>query len=205
MLKKFDFNGAALRMLTLACYFLPFVFFFSTCVDGVSKSAYNKEDAIKNETEKQALEKKDLLQRATNLVSEHVALNDSSLQMSSETLKMIERVGDDWYLTPTFTSLSALGLVFNFPNTAGPVLVAISFFLSLLTWSLWRWIKKKTAFYFITVNLICVLLFMLICLMEHVSTLYGVWGLAFLLLVQLLTEIQKRKQINSRVLEVNSN
>lgn len=205
MLSKLDINGTALRMLTLACYFLPFVFFFSTCVDGVSKNAYNKADAIKNETEKQALEKKDLLQRATNLISENVALSDSSLQLSSETLTIIERLGDDWYLTPTFTSLSALGACMQFPNRGGQVVILISFFLSLSTFVFWRYVKKKVGIYFIGINLFSVLVFVVMCFLENVTVLYGTWVLVFILFVQLLTEMQKRYSAKPLVGDINSN
>jgi hypothetical protein len=38
-----------------------------------------------------------------------------------------------------------------------------------------------------------VLVFQVICLVSHVEMLYGLWVLLFLLTMQLLTEIQSRK------------
>lgn len=195
MFKRLDINGTALRILTLACYFLPFIFFFSTCVDGISKNAYNKADAIANEREKIEFEKKDLLDKATDLINDHVSVTDSSAQLSSETMKLLERAGDDWYIQPTFTSLSAPGVAFQFPNALGQILVALSFLLSFLTWILWRWLKTKAGIYFIGANAFLVLVFIVICLLENITVLYGAWGLLGLLGVQLLTELQKRQKI----------
>ncbi len=195
MFKRLDINGTALRILTLACYFLPFIFFFSTCVDGVSKNAYNKADAIANEREKIEFEKKDLLDKATDLINDHVSVTDTSAQLSSETMKLLERVGDDWYLAPTFTSLSAAGVAFQFPNALGQILVALSFLLSFLTWILWRWLKNKAGIYFIGTNVFLVLIFIVICFLENITVLYGAWGLLALLIVQFLTELQKRQKI----------
>jgi hypothetical protein len=205
MLSKTDINGTALRILTLACYFLPFIFFFSTCVDGVSKSAYNKSDAIANEREKIEFEKKDLLSKASDLITNNVSVTDSSAQLSSETMKILERAGDDWYLAPTFTSLSALGMAMQFPNAVGQVLVVISFLLAFLTLVLWRWLKRKIGFYFITLNLFLVGVLIIICFMESVTVLYGLWGLLFLLFVQLLSELQKRKKIMPNLEGINPN
>lgn len=42
----------AIRLLTVACYFLPFIFFLSTCTDGNSREAYNITEAMVNEKEK---------------------------------------------------------------------------------------------------------------------------------------------------------
>jgi hypothetical protein len=195
MFQKIEIPNAAIRFLTLACYFLPFVFFFSTCVDGVPKSAYNKEDAIANEKEKIEVEKKDLLDKAADLISDNVGVTDSSAELSSETIKLLENSGDDWYMSPTFTSLSAPGLAFQFKNVIGQFIVMISFLLSLTTFIFWRFLKKKAGIYLIGVNLFLMLVFAVICFIEHVTMLYGAWALIFLLAVQLLTEMQSKRKI----------
>ncbi len=46
----------SLRLLTVFSYFLPFVFYLSTCSsDPTVKDAFNKEDAIQNEKNEQQI------------------------------------------------------------------------------------------------------------------------------------------------------
>lgn len=206
MFSKIDIPASAIRFLTLTCYFLPFVFYFSTCVDGIGKSAYNKADAIANEKEKILVEKKDVIKAAANAVVDNVSVTDSSFVLTSETLEMLENSGDDWYLTPTFTSLSAMGVVFAFENSFGPIIVVISFFLSLITFLLWRFFSRKgIGIYIISANVLTMLAFAIMCWLSNITLLYGAYMVLFLLLVQLLTEIQKRKKINSNFEVINPN
>jgi hypothetical protein len=205
MFQKIEIPNAAIRFLTLACYFLPFVFFFSTCVDGVSKSAYNKEEAIANEREKMEVEKKDLLDKAADLITDNVGVTDSSAEFTSETIKILQSSNADWYLQPTYTSLSAPGVAFTFKNAIGQIIVVISFLLSLITFVLWRFLKKKAGIYIIGLNLILMLVFAIICVIENVTMLYGAWALIFLLVVQLLTEVQSRRKINPTLGDINPN
>jgi hypothetical protein len=208
MLSKLDINGTALRILTLACYFLPFIFFFSTCVDNVSKGAYNKQEAIANEREKMEAEKKDLLNKATEFLTNNLSLTDSSAQLNSETIAILEKTGDDgWYIQPTFTSLSGVGVLLSYKNTIGPILVVISMALSLLTLILWRALRRgKGALFFLSANLTVVLAFVIMCLAIDVTVLYGAWALVFLLAVQLLSALQDKKmKINATLEGINPN
>jgi hypothetical protein len=93
----------------------------------------------------------------------------------------------------------------QFPNVAGQVFVVISFFLAFFTFILWRWLRKKLGFYFITLNLGLVLALIITCLIENVTVLFGLWGLLFLLMVQFLSQLQARNKIDHTLDNVNPN
>ncbi|MDZ4664488.1 MAG: hypothetical protein SGJ15_06390 [Bacteroidota bacterium] len=206
MFSKIEIPSATIRFLTLACYFLPFVFYFSTCVDGISKSAFNKADAIDNEKEKVRVEKKNIIQSAANEVIDHLTFKDTSAAFTSETMHILENLGDAWYIYPTFTSMSAIGAAFILENTFAQIVITLSALLSLITFLLWRFIdRKKIGIYMIGANLLVVLTFSITCVAIKATLLYGAYALVFLLLIQLLTEIQKRKKINSTFEVINPN
>jgi hypothetical protein len=206
MFSKIDIPASAIRFLTLACYFLPFVFYFSTCVDGVTKSAFNKTDAIANEKEKIRVEKKNIIQAATEEVLDHLTFKDKSAAFTSETMHILENLGDSWYLYPTFTSISAIGAALILENPFAQIIISISAVLSLITFLLWRLIdRKKLGLYVIGANLFVVVVFAITCLLINATLLYGAYALMFLLLVQIITEVQKRKQINSNFEAINPN
>jgi hypothetical protein len=207
MFKKMDINGAALRILTLACYFLPFIFFFSTCVDGVGRTAYNKADAIKNEKDKVIAEKKDLIEAAANLVADKITVSDSGVETTSETIKLLENADDAWLLNPTLSSASAIGFVLMYDDAFPRLMVFLSALLSLLTFLMWRFLKRKGwVVYIIGANLFSVVAFMMYCFASNVTVLYGAYLLVFLLIVQLLSTLQdKKKQINATLEGINPN
>lgn len=206
MFSKIEIPAAAIRFLTLTCYFLPFVFYFSTCVDGISKSAFNKEDAIKHEKEKVLVEKKNIFQTAANEVIDHLTFKDTATAFTSETMLILENLGDNWYLYPTFTSMSAIGAAFVLENTFAQIVISLSALLSVITFLLWRFLNRKgIGVYIIGANLFFVLAFSVTCFIIEATLLYGAYMLLFLLLIQLLTEIQKRKTINSNLEVINPN
>lgn len=206
MFSKIEIPAAAIRFLTLTCYFLPFVFYFSTCVDGISKSAFNKEDAIKHEKEKVLVEKKNIFQTAANEVIDHLTFKDTATAFTSETMHILENLGDNWYFYPTFTSMSAIGAAFILENPFAQTIISLSALLSLVTFLLWRFLDRKgVGVYVIGANLLFVLTFFVTCLIINATLLYGAYALLFLLLIQLLTEIQKRKKINSTLETINPN
>lgn len=207
MLKKLDINGSALRILTLACYFLPFVFWFTTCVDGVGRTAYNREDAIQNEKDKVIAEKKDLLEAAANIVADRISVGDTSIETTSETIKLLEAGDDAWLLNPNPTSASAFGFILMYEDVLPRILVALSVLISLFSFIARRWLKRKgTSVYYIGANLLLVLSFWVFCLASHITVLFGAYVLGFLLLVQLLSEIQaKRLAADLHLEDVNPN
>lgn len=207
MLSKTDINGTALRILTLACYFLPFVFWFTTCVDGGGRTAYNRADAIANEKDKVIAEKKDLLEATANLIAEKITVSDSAVETTSETIKLLEEGDDAWLLNPTITSVSAIGFVIMYENALPRIVVALSALISLLSFFIWPLLKRKgIGVYFLLGNLFLLVVFFLYCLFSNITVLYGVYVLAFLLLVQLLSAIQdKRNKINPTLGEINPN
>lgn len=202
-----DINGTALRMLTLACYFLPFVFWFTTCVDGVGRTAYNRADAIQNEKDKIIAEKKDLLEAAANLVADKITVGDTSVETTSETIKLLEAEGDAWLLNPSVTSVSALGFIFMYEDALPRILLALSIIISLLSFVLWRWLKRKNLeVYLISGNLFLVVVFWIFCFVSSITVLLGAYVLGFLLLVQLLSALQeKRKRSSSPLEEISAN
>ncbi|MBK7312127.1 MAG: hypothetical protein IPI93_15425 [Sphingobacteriaceae bacterium] len=206
MFSKIELPAATIRFLTLACYFLPFVFYFSTCVDGVTKSAFNKADAIKHEKEKVLVEKQNIFQTAANEVIDHLTFKDTATSFTSETMLILENLGDNWYLYPTFTSISAIGVAFILENPFAKIVISLSALFSLVTFLLWRFLdRKKIAVYVIGSNLFFVLVFFVTCLVINATLLYGAYALLFLLLIQLFSEIQKRKKINSNFEVISPN
>lgn len=207
MLSKTDIKGLAIRMLTLACYFLPFVFCFTTCVDGNTRTAYNRADAIANEKDKVIAEKKDLLEATANLIAEKITVSDSAVETTSETIKLLQEGDDLWFLNPTITSLSAIGFVLAYENPLPRVIMGLSVLISLLCFLLWPLIKRKNlAAYFLGVNLVLVLLFLVYCVASNISVLFGAYVLVFLLLIQLFSILQdKRNKINPTLGEINPN
>jgi hypothetical protein len=206
MFSRINIPASAIRFLTLACYFLPFVFYFSTCVDGVTKSAFNKSDAIANEKEKVRVEKKNIIQAATAEVLDHLTFKDESAAFTSETMHILENLGDSWYLYPTFTSISAIGAALILENPFAQIVISLSAVLSLITFLFWRLIdRKKIGLYFIGTNLFLLVVFAITCLFIKATLLYGAYALMFLLLIQIITEVQKRKEINSNDEAVNPN
>lgn len=198
MLSKMDINGTALRILTLACYFLPFVFCFTTCVDGVGRTAYNRADAIANEKDKVIAEKKDLLEATANLIADKITVSDSAIETTSETIKLLQEGDDAWLLNPTLTSVSAIGFVFTYENALPRIVIALSAFFSLICFFVWPWLKRKGfSVYLLSGNLFLLIIFFLYCLFSNITVLYGVYVLIFLLLVQLLSAVlDKRNKIN---------
>lgn len=206
MFSKIEIPATAIRFLTLTCYFLPFVFYFSTCVDGIAKSAFNKADAIENEREKVRVEKKNIFQTAANEVIDHLTFKDTATAFTSETMHILENLGDNWYFYPTFTSMSAIGAAFILENTFAQIMISISALLSLITFLLWRFLNRKgIGIYIIGANLFFVVTFSITCFIIEATLLYGAYTLLFLLLMQLLTEIQKRQKINSNFEAINPN
>lgn len=207
MFSKMDINGTALRILTLACYFLPFIFCFTTCVDGLGRTAYNRVDAIANEKAKVIAEKKDLLEAAANLVAEKITVSDTAVETTSETIKLLEEGDDAWLLNPTYTSISAIGFILMFEDVLPRILVSLSALLSLLVFLLWPLLKRKgIGIHFLSLNLFLVVSFVVFCLVSNVTILFGVYTLAFLLLAQLLSTLQdKRKKINPTLEGINPN
>ena len=198
----------SIRLLTLLSYFLPFVFFLSTCTsDSVSKDAYNKDDALKNEYEKSnnsihgiyaiidSINPNNSEIEFENLRSQinMVYLNSSNIIYLKEELKTK-------IIFPTNYSLSGIGSILIYKNTIGKIAIGISITLSFLTFVFWLLInKRRLGIYFITGNITMILIFVIDSFVSNVDLLYGVWVLLFLLIVQLLTEIKNLKNTNSTV------
>ncbi|MES2514389.1 MAG: hypothetical protein V4580_09595 [Bacteroidota bacterium] len=96
---------------------------------------------------------------------------------------------------PTNYSLSAIGTIIGYKNLLGKILIGISIFLSLISLLLWVLIDKyKIAFYLLSLNIFTITAFIIDCYVSNVSVLAGTWTLLFLLMMQLLTEIQTKRK-----------
>ncbi len=188
-----------IRVLTLLSYFLPFIFFLSTCTSGVTlEDAYNKADAILNEKEKleNDLANLDTLFNThdcrTKAFSYNVRTiakteNSSSYRIKSLTMDFPYRL-----LMPTDYSLSAIGSIWLHKNIPGKTAISISLALSLITLIFYRVLDKRgISLQIISANTIVLIFFIADNLLSNVTTLYGAWILLFLLLVQLITEKRK--------------
>jgi len=200
----------SIRLLTLLSYFLPFVFFLSTCTsDSVSKNAYNKDDALKNEYEKSnnsihgiyaiidSINPNNSEIEFENLRSQinMVYLNSSNIIYLKEELKTK-------IIFPTNYSLSGIGSILIYKNTIGKIAIGISITLSFLTLVFWLLInKRRLGIYFIIGNMMMILIFGIDSFVSNIDLLYGVWVLLFLLIVQLLTEIKNPKNTNSTFID----
>jgi hypothetical protein len=197
----------SLRLLTVFSYFLPFVFYLSTCSsDPTVKDAFNKEDAIQNEKNEQQIK--------LNSINSFISAIDTTTVNKSEALtELAEKINKEFYSTdnvnnlnesfeniiyfPTNYSLSAIGTILGYKNLLGKILISISIFLSLISLFLWVLIDKyKIAFYLLSLNILTTTAFIIDCYVSNVSVLVGAWTLLFLLTMQLLTEIQTRKKAN---------
>lgn len=191
---------STLRLLTLACYFLPCVFYLTTCTNGPSwEDAFNANDAILNETEKLEWKKKYFKTTITNedferTKSDSIINSYADFFIYSDNLVNLEINFPDNLIRPTPYSISGIGVILFYKNIVGKIMIGISLFLSFITFVFWFFIrKKKLEIYFISLNTLSVLTFLVICLASQVEMFYGLWVLLFLLFVQLLTEIQIRK------------
>jgi hypothetical protein len=133
-----------LRLLNLACFFLPFTFFFTTCNGFDVKFAYNKKEAAENKLQETKSTKVEPID-STTVATYHDSLSqqrkdtiynsDSTEHQKSfisKVQKQLERL-EEFVLMPTDTSLSAIGCIFLYKNLAGKILISIALFISILT------------------------------------------------------------------------
>ena len=132
----------SLRLLTVVSYFLPFVFYMSTCSsDPTVKDAFNKEDAIQNEKNEHQIK--------LSSINSFISVIDTTTVNKSEALtELAEKINKEFYSTdnvnnlnenfeniiyfPTNYSLSAIGTILGYKNLLGKILISISIFLSLI-------------------------------------------------------------------------
>lgn len=193
-----------IRLLTLLSYFLPFIFFLSTCTTPMnSEDAFNKSDAILNEKEKLSnhLANIDTLfythdSRAEAFLHEIKATADTE---SSSSFKIASLNMDFQYrlLMPTDYSLSAIGSICFHKNLLGKTTISISLALSLIILIFYRLLdKRKIASQIISANIIILIIFIADNILSNVTMFQGTWTLLFLLLIQLTTEKRKLKTAN---------
>ena len=200
----------SIRLLTLLSYFLPFIFFLSTCTsDSVSKDAYNKEDALKNEYEKSNNSIHGIYAIIDSINPNHSEIEFENLRsqinmvyLNSDNIINLKEELKTKIIFPTNYSLSGIGSILIYKNTMGKIAIGISIALSFLTLVFWLLInKRKLGVYFITGNIMMILVFIIDSFVSNVDLLFGVWVLLFLLIIQFLTEIKNLKNTNSIVID----
>lgn len=206
-----------LRLLTVFSYFLPFVFFLSTCTDVLNtKEAFNKNDAIENEKE----ENENKVRAINNFilsidsagVNKEMVLNElvAKINLEFHTTDNIHNLSRDWELGiyfPTNYSLSAIGVLVFHKSTFGKILIGISILGSLVSLFLWFLVVKfKLALYLLIGNITAILLFIIVCYFSDITILCGNLIVLFLLIMQLITEVyDKKKSVETNQKEINPN
>ena len=187
----------SIRLLTLLSYFLPFIFFLSTCTsDSVSKDAYNKEDALKNEYEKSNNSIHGIYAIIDSINPNHSEIEFENLRsqinmvyLNSDNIINLKEELKTKIIFPTNYSLSGIGSILIYKNTMGKIAIGISIALSFLTLVFWLLInKRKLGVYFITGNIMMILVFIIDSFVSNVDLLFGVWVLLFLLIIQFFCE-----------------
>ena len=200
---KIDIPYFSVRLLTVICYFLPLIYFLSTCTsDLTSKEAFNNEDALLNEKEKllDKLKTFDELTKQIDIASNNVSDVVTEIRQHiktnrSDNTSNLQKDIQIRLLCPTDYSLSGIGALYFHKNLFARLSLGLSIFLSLIILLFWRIIKKKKlSLLFIATNMGAVFIFMIICFITNVSILYGSWILLLLLSNQILTEIQTLKK-----------
>ena len=137
-----------IRLLTLLSYFLPFVFFLSTCTSELtSKAAYNKEEAILNEREKIEKQSSDL-----NLLLDKNNIDDLKLELrskinsnysTSDNISNLNLEMQYRLIMPTDYSVSAIGSIWFHKNIVGKISIALSLTLSLIILLFYKFLDKR--------------------------------------------------------------
>lgn len=191
-----------IRLLTLLSYFLPFIFFLSTCTsEFTSTDAFNKADAILNEQEKvtNQLSSFDTLFNKIDSNNVSYILTEARARIkhfyySSDNITNLNLDNKYRLLMPTDYSLSAIGTIWFHKNILGKTTIAISLLLSLIILVFYRLLDKKNlTIQVISADIIVLLIFIADSVLSNVSLQFGVWTLLFLLIVQLQTEMRTRK------------
>lgn len=195
---KMNIPYFTIRLLTVCCYFLPFIFFLSTCTDGrTSKEAFNKTEAIQNEqerTDNKLMRIDELVNESDSTSKENMAARLKELDNRSDHSANLEAEVAFFFLMPTPYSLSGIGVIYHHKNMIGSILMGISLAISLITLFVWPLLKRKNwSLAPLEANLIVNIAFFVDCLATDVTMLYGFYVLVFLLLIQLITEMQARR------------
>lgn len=200
-----NISNFTIRLLTLFSYFLPFVFFLSTCTSEMTSSeAFNKADAISNEKEKidYRLSSFDTLFNKIDSNNVNYMLTEARARVkhfysTSDNISHLNLDIQYRLIMPTDYSLSAIGSIWFHKNIFGKTAISISLALSLILLIFYRVLdKRKIAFQTISANIIVLIVFIADNVLSNVTTLYGTWTLLFLLLIQLTTERRKLKTAN---------
>lgn len=186
-----------IRLLTVLSYFLPCIFFLSTCTSEVSLAeAYNRSDAIKNEQTRQAYRLScidTLLNGITCQNKEEMTLEvreklnrffSTSDHLDNQNLDLQDRL-----LMPTSYSLSGIGTIMFHKNWLGKITISGSLLLSLLPLLFYRFLKKRNMLVWtLRLNLFLITGFLVNNFLTNVTSLIGTWTILFFLLVQILVE-----------------
>ncbi len=197
------------RILTVLSYFLPFIFFFTTCRGFNLYFAYNKKQAAINEAIREPQESSGTPSRdSTNATDSTMSPADSTgliygvdsavTDVKTDTATSISEKIFWSIMAPTNTSLSGIGIVWAYyadQNFFMAVAIAISILLSLsiMIISFFRKYNKRLLFILQCINLLCILSFILQALFTNVTVLFGAW-MNFSLIIAGLVLYYKQSQ-----------
>lgn len=188
----------SLRFATTLCYFLPFTFFLATCGEMGPDFSYNKKEAAKKilisnqnartimtgniDTNAVPVSSPIIIDEAHMNVDS--IINDYNAGLEKKDKKFSDRVFIT-IMTPVKSSVSAIGGLMFYKNTAGKIFISVSMLMSLVLLLGFKWIKlKKVIGYILLINIIAVSVFICICYFSDVGLLYGAWVLLFILIAQ---------------------
>lgn len=186
------------RLITVLCYFLPFVFFYSGC-NGLSlETVYNRKDVfniVTNSNETIIAVSQDTLHNKTpELISDSIkhlpetakdSLISEALKGNAEKKDFLARI-----LFPANHSLSAIGVLFIYKTTFGRITIGISIGISLFLLLGIKLVKRKEKLqqWLSAVNVVCVIWFIVEGYINKVDILWGAWGLFCGVFISLLTQ-----------------
>jgi hypothetical protein len=192
----------SVRLLTIICYFLPFIFFLATCNGLELKIAYNKQEADKNILQADSLSTAvavDSTQIGSASFSDTTSATVPADSIPAEVLSkdtagdaskesFIHRIAIK-AIRPTDSSLSAIGSIYYYKNLTGKIVIALSLLISLILLLVYNYLRsQKVKQYLLLVNILCVAVFIADSFISDVTLLWGSWTLLFLLLIQFLVE-----------------
>ncbi|MFT3935911.1 MAG: hypothetical protein QM726_19940 [Chitinophagaceae bacterium] len=194
-----------LRLITIICYFLPCIFFLTTCNNGINfKIAYNQEEADKNMLEEpetvvaQPDTSHNDISTKADTVTKQVLTHEPPIVIGSDSAQRPISFADKVLkviLMPADKSLSGIGAIFYFKNLTGKIALGLSLVNSLILLFAFGFIKSgKVKLYLLWGTTLLLIIFIVDSLMSHVTLLYGTWSLLVISSLQIFME--HRKPIN---------
>ncbi len=184
-----------LRILILLCYFMPFTFFFQTCVGVHLTIAYNEKDAAKDLqyaiTTPYAYEgiTVDTITNTDTVIYTKPLYHNAEFyeKFNRSDLSLQEKIACRIYL-PTDKSLSGISSISFYKNLTGQILIGISLFFSIILLISFKLKNRKIKLYLIVANILSLIAFIIVGFISEVTVLWGCWLLLILLILLFIVE-----------------